>query len=271
MTPEVMDDMTLLDIRLPMFGEELRRWRAVRRMSQEDLSGLSEVSARHLSCLERGIARPSEKMVLRLSEALSLPLREQNCMLQAAGYAPRWRDGGECIPDALQPVVEQILTGCPDPAYVLNGHYRVLGWNSAGLGVLNIIKPGIRQGDDLAEAFFGDGPHRTTITNYAEAAGFFLARLRAEAAEQGLSSPLWKTIDRAKADHGISKDSISAGTELPIMPIEVLIGDETLRLLTVLLTFGSPQDAMVEQLTIEQLLPADDATRLAVRRMFGNG
>jgi transcriptional regulator with XRE-family HTH domain len=250
-----------------MFGEELKRWRAVRRMSQEDLSGASEVSTRHLSCLERGIARPSEKMVLRLSRALSLSLREQNGMLHAAGYAPRWQDGGDEIPPALKPVIDQLPLGCPDPAYILNAHYEVMHWNPAGLMVLELIKPGIRKRDDLAAAFFGDGPHRQTIANYGEVAGFFLSRLRAEAADQGEDSPLWKTVRLAEADKAITIPATGGAASLPVMPVEVVLGGETLRLLTVLLTFGSPQDAMVEQLTIEQLLPADEKTRQALRRV----
>ncbi|MFX8573808.1 helix-turn-helix transcriptional regulator, partial [Acinetobacter baumannii] len=45
-------------------------------------------SARHLSFLETGRARPSREMALRLAESLDLPLRERNAMLVAAGFAP---------------------------------------------------------------------------------------------------------------------------------------------------------------------------------------
>src|SRR5436305_14456238 len=66
-------------------GPLLRDWR---RLSQLDLALDAGVSARHLSFLETGRSRPSERMVLRLAEKLDVPLRERNRLLLAAGYAP---------------------------------------------------------------------------------------------------------------------------------------------------------------------------------------
>src|SRR5438067_4847374 len=69
-------------------GEHLREWRQRRRLSQLDLACEAEVSARHLSFLETGRARPSRTMVLRLAEQLEVPLRARNELLVAAGFAP---------------------------------------------------------------------------------------------------------------------------------------------------------------------------------------
>src|SRR6266446_5775529 len=76
------------------FGVLLRRWRAVRRISQLDLALDADISTRHLSCVETGRAQPSREMVLRLAEALQVPLRERNALLLAAGYAPLYRQTG---------------------------------------------------------------------------------------------------------------------------------------------------------------------------------
>ena len=73
---------------LPMFGELLRHWRLARRLSQLTLATEAEVSARHLSFLETGRTQPSREMVLRLAGVLEVPMREQNLLLTAAGYAP---------------------------------------------------------------------------------------------------------------------------------------------------------------------------------------
>src|SRR5215467_10490517 len=73
------------------FGVLLRYWRSVRRLSQLDLSLDAEISTRHLSCVETGRAQPSREMVLRLAEALQVPLRERNTLLLRAGYAPVYR------------------------------------------------------------------------------------------------------------------------------------------------------------------------------------
>src|SRR5260221_2611419 len=69
-------------------GDHLREWRQRRHLSQLDLAGDAEISARHLSFVETGRAAPSRDMVLKLAERLSVPLRERNVLLVAAGFAP---------------------------------------------------------------------------------------------------------------------------------------------------------------------------------------
>ncbi len=69
-------------------GDHLREWRQRRHLSQLDLAGDAEISARHLSFVETGRAAPSREMVLKLAERLEVPLRERNVLLVAAGYAP---------------------------------------------------------------------------------------------------------------------------------------------------------------------------------------
>jgi len=69
-------------------GDHLREWRQRRHLSQLDLAGDAEISARHLSFVETGRAAPSRDMVLKLAERLDVPLRERNVLLVAAGFAP---------------------------------------------------------------------------------------------------------------------------------------------------------------------------------------
>src|SRR2546423_14401873 len=69
-------------------GNHLREWRQRRHLSQLDLAGDAEISARHLSFVETGRAAPSREMVLKLAERLEVPLRERNVLLVAAGFAP---------------------------------------------------------------------------------------------------------------------------------------------------------------------------------------
>ena len=245
-----------------MFGTELKRWRAARRYTQEALAAEAAVSPRHLSCLERGVAWPSEAMVLRLARALDLPLRERNAMLSAAGYAARWSDSGDRVPERLHAATQRLLHGQPWPTFALSGTYLVLDANAAGTAMLAALVPGPVVGMDMARTFLGEGPHRAMIENYDEAAASFLARLRADAAAQGPASPLWAVIDEAGEP--------STGAAVPAEPalaLTIRVGGRRTRWLTVLMSFGSAQDAMVEQLTIEQFLPADDETAAFARAM----
>ena len=70
------------------FGSGLRFWRDRRGLSQLDLAAEAETTQRHVSFLESGRATPSREMVLRLAGVLALPLRQQNALLLAAGFAP---------------------------------------------------------------------------------------------------------------------------------------------------------------------------------------
>jgi transcriptional regulator with XRE-family HTH domain len=74
------------------FGAHVRWWRVHRGLSQLDLAGAAGTTQRHLSFLESGRTQPSREMVLRLATALDVPLRQQNTLLLAAGFAPVWRE-----------------------------------------------------------------------------------------------------------------------------------------------------------------------------------
>ena len=74
----------------PAVGDLLRGWRRRRGLSQLEVSLDAAVSARHLSFVETGRARPSRELVLHLAEHFDVPLRERNALLLAAGYAPAY-------------------------------------------------------------------------------------------------------------------------------------------------------------------------------------
>jgi len=74
------------------FAAKVRWWRKQRGISQLDLAQRAGISQRHLSFLELGRSRPSRDMIELLASALTVPLREHNALLVAAGYAPAWRE-----------------------------------------------------------------------------------------------------------------------------------------------------------------------------------
>ena len=84
------------------FATMLRWWRRHRALSQLELAGRADISQRHLSFLELGRASPSREMVMRLATALDVPLRQQNALLIAAGFAPVWRQTNLAAPELSQ-------------------------------------------------------------------------------------------------------------------------------------------------------------------------
>ena len=91
------------------FGVLLRRWRERRRMTQADLAYAAESSTRHLSCLETGKAQPSREMIARLAEYLEIPLRDQNTLLLAAGFAPAFQERSLAALAAAKTAIDAIL------------------------------------------------------------------------------------------------------------------------------------------------------------------
>jgi len=116
------------------FGVLLRHWRDVRRVSQLDLSLDADISTRHLSCVETGRAQPSREMVVRLAEALQVPLRERNALLVAAGYAPLYRDTALDTPelDAARQAAELLMAQLePYPVLLVDRCWNTLRMNGA--------------------------------------------------------------------------------------------------------------------------------------------
>ncbi|HKE96302.1 MAG TPA: helix-turn-helix transcriptional regulator, partial [Povalibacter sp.] len=116
------------------FGHQLRQWRQRRHFSQLDLASEVEVSTRHLSFIETGRAQPSRAMVLRLAERLSIPLRERNALLMAAGFAPMYSMHALADPalSIAREAVNLVLTGHePYPALLIDRHWNLVAANQA--------------------------------------------------------------------------------------------------------------------------------------------
>src|SRR5262244_3756155 len=128
----------------PPAGTLLREWRQRRNLSQLALALRSAVSARHLSFIETGRARPSREMVLHLAERLDIPLRDRNQLLLAAGFAPvfgeRSLDESEMAP--VREALERLLAAHePYPAVVVDRHWNVIASNRGVAYVNSRVAP----------------------------------------------------------------------------------------------------------------------------------
>ena len=103
-------------------GRHVRRWRAIRRMSQLDLAAAAGATSRHMSFVETGRSRPRRDLILRIADALTVPLPERNILLEAAGLPPAF-PAHELGSRALEPVdrvLEKVLAGHePYPAWII--------------------------------------------------------------------------------------------------------------------------------------------------------
>lgn len=255
----------------PRVGDLLREWRRRRRLSQLDLATDAEVSARHLSFVETGRARPSRELVLHLAEHLEVPLRERNSLLLAAGYAPSYRQR-TLDDDELEPVraaLDKIVRGHePYPAVVVDRRWDLVTANQPARSLLaTAVSPALLAppANALRLTLHPDGlaPHIENLTEYA---AHLVARLDRQAAAAGdddlaaLARELrrYPGVPPASVDHGDAAQRLFTTLVLRI--------DDGPRLsfFSTIATFGTALDVTVAELAIEQFFPADRATAAAL-------
>ena len=257
----------------PGFGEHLRRWRRIRRLSQMDLAAAADVSERHISFLETGRAQPSREMVLRLAQALAMPLRERNPMLEAAGFAAMYRARSWDDPDleaAMRSVRTVLAAHMPHPALALDRRYDVVESNAAATVLLRTLLPQAQTPPlNVIRATLhpeGLAPH---ILNFADWRTDVLMRLGEQAQRTG--DPELAALHREVAAY-----PMPAGAAVPdtthrgvrpdvILPLELRVGEAVLRFITTLTVFGSPHDIVLNELAIETFFAADDPTARFLR------
>jgi transcriptional regulator with XRE-family HTH domain len=121
-----------------VFGAALVRARSLARLSQLELATRAGTTQRHVSFLERGRSAPGRGLVIRLAEALELPLRERNALLFTAGFAPVYAETplGDPALRAVHDAMHKILMAHdPCPALMTDRVGTLLAGNDA-LGVL---------------------------------------------------------------------------------------------------------------------------------------
>ena len=255
--------------------------RAARRLSQLDLALQAEVSQRHLSFLESGRAQPSREMILQLAQTLDLPLREQNRLLMSAGFAGIYPQRGLAASD-MQPVrqaLELLLKHHePFPAVVVDRAWNLVMANAAVPRIFSLMG----NLDEVWQRVCGDGPQnllkltfhaqgmRPFIRNFDEIAPPLLARTAREALEH----PQVQTVlDEILAYPGIPARwrSIDLHTlALPVLPTHLEAHGISLRMFTMLSTFGTPQDVTTDELRVESFFPADAHSDTLLRRLGGS-
>ncbi|WP_298838666.1 helix-turn-helix domain-containing protein [uncultured Roseobacter sp.] len=237
------------------FSSALKTWRMVRRYSQLDLALEAEISARHLSFLETGRARPSREMVARLGEALQLPLDARNQMLTHAGFAVRYksRDWDEAEMAPIRLAVSRQLDGqMPWPGLALDRLWTIRQANPTALALFAAFGVGI--GDSLLELMVSERLPQV-VENWPEVAHHAAVRLRTESAAQGGVPEFDEAIRHLmRAADGCGP---SAG---PVVPTVLRLGDQQLSMFSTISQFGTPEDLTLDDLKIELYFPMDDVT-----------
>lgn len=251
----------------------LREWRQKRRLSQLELSLVSGVSQRHVSFLESGRARPSRDMILQLSETLEVPLRERNGWLLAAGFAPMFKSRPLDDPQMAQVMkaVRVMLSNHePYPAVAIDRAWNIRLANGPFEMLVAMADSGVwaRIGGterNLLRLFFHPEGVRPLITNWRAAAPLLWHRATREANTLG-GRDMHGILNELRPFQDTSTlHSADGAPLLPVMPFEMEKDGMRVSLFTVISTFGTAQDVTADELRIEMMFPADEATEQLFR------
>ncbi|MCG5213724.1 helix-turn-helix transcriptional regulator [Streptosporangium sp. KLBMP 9127] len=247
-------------------GDLLRSWRQRRRVSQLDLAIEAEVSARHISFLETGRARPSREMVLKLAGHLDLPLRHRNRLLLAAGFAPVYREREVAAPEMgpVRQALDKILAGHePYPALVVDRAWDLVAANdAAGMFLEGVPAHLLAEPVNIMRLSLHPEGIARHLVNLPEVRAHLLAGLRrqAELSGEGVLADLHDELAAYRYPGVDLNVALLPGGSDILVPLRIRHGDTVLSMFTTIATFGTPVDVTVAELAIETFWPNDEET-----------
>ncbi|MCA9668635.1 MAG: helix-turn-helix transcriptional regulator [Myxococcales bacterium] len=256
-----------------LFPALLKFWRGRRGLSQLDLALTADVSARHVSFLETGRARPSEEMSLRLADALGLPLRERNELLRAAGFEAAFAEPppGAGLDGVVGRALDRMMAQHePFPMVLMDRLYNVLRLNRGAAAMLSRVVKNPAKSQNALHALFDPEGAREFIVDWKRAAYSILSRLHREVLEHPGDTQRAELLDALLAYPDVPRDfhkpDLDAPSE-PVLTFQLRRGDLSLTFLTTVTRFSAPQNVTLDELCIESYFPLDDATEAACRAL----
>ncbi|WP_241290438.1 helix-turn-helix transcriptional regulator [Burkholderia stabilis] len=259
-------------------GRLLRYWRDVRGASQLDLSLDAGISQRQISFIESGRSVPGRDTLLTLAQTLDVPLRERNALLLAAGYAPVYSEAPwdaqemQGVIRALERVVRQ---HDPFPAIVMDRHWNVLMTNDAAPRFFGcFIDMAAREGPrNLLRLMFDTHGMRPFVADWDTVSRSLLQRVHRESVGRLLDDDTRHLLDDLLAFPDTPRDwntppAPAAAPAMPVIPIGFVHEGAVLRYFSLVTTVGTPQSAAAQELRMECMFPADDATEARHRRLL---
>lgn len=248
------------------FATAIREWRRRRRISQLELALSAGTTQRYVSFVESERSTPGRGVVIRLAEALDVPLRERNSLLLAAGYAPAYDEADLEDPrfDPIRNALERLLEGHrPYPAVIADRHGDLVSGNTAFWTLIegvdrDLLRPPI----SIARVILDPSGLAPRIANL-DVYGWHVVDAVREKSRRSPDERLDALIDelsRAIPDRARPGPS-HVGYAVPLR-----LGSPRgeLTLLTTLAHFPTAIDVAVSELSLEAFLPGDAVTAEAL-------
>jgi hypothetical protein len=229
--------------------------------------------------VETGRAQPSREMVL-LAGVLDVPLREQNALLAAAGFAPVYRETALAAPEVGQ--VRRALDFMlaqqePYPALVVDRHWNLLMQNDGATRLFWLFLDRDAIADvpgpaNVARMTFHPRGLRPYITNWEVLAGPLIQQIHREAVGGLPDEGTRRLLDELLAYPGVParwRTPDPKAQSVPLLALALRKDGLALRFFTTFTTVGTPQDITLQELRVECFFPADEPTDSIVRRLAG--
>src|SRR5437868_9064442 len=253
-----------------MFGPMLRAWRRRRGASQLALALQSGVSQRHVSFLESGRAKPSREMVVQLSTALDVPLRQRNTMLLAAGFAPVYRESNLGAPELTpvrQAIARMLKQQEPYPAVVIDRLWNLLDANEAAAAFTLFLyegpppPPPPGKQTNLLRSLLDPTELRSKVANWEEGARYLVSTTYAEILPAGGEPKALAFIEEVMAYPDVPASFRKLRFQerpQPVLTLDYIVGGRSLSVFTTIATLGTPQDVTLHEGRIECFFPGGE-------------
>jgi transcriptional regulator with XRE-family HTH domain len=264
-------------------GVLLRYWRDMRGRSQLDLSLDTGISQRHISFIESGRSVPSRQTLMDIAQALDIPLRERNAVLLAAGYAPIYSEGAwdalemQSVTSALGRILRQHE---PFPAVVMDRYWNVLMTNESAPRFFNcFIDMAARKSPrNMLHLMFDPDGMRPFVANWEDAAKGLIQRVYRESVGRVVDDKTNELLATLLAYPGVKTDwknpkalsAVPTTPTMPVIPLSFVKDNQVLNYFSMVTTVGTPQTIAAQELRIECMFPADDATEALHMAMVSN-
>jgi transcriptional regulator with XRE-family HTH domain len=250
-------------------GGHLREWRQRRHLSQLDLAGEADISARHLSFVETGRSAPSREMVLKLAERLDVPLRERNVLLVAAGFAPAFPQRALDDPalKSAREAIDLVLKAHePNPALAYDRHWNLVSANRMLAPLLEGVPQRLlgQPFNILRLAFHPEGLAPRTV-NLGEWAAHLLERLHRQC--EATADPELIKLYNDLRSYPLPARSGPVSPDNVAIPFKLRHNGEVLSFISTTMVFGTPVDVTLSELALETFFPADELTARRLKEM----
>jgi transcriptional regulator with XRE-family HTH domain len=248
-------------------GALLRHWRDIRGRSQLELSFDAGVSQRHVSFIESGRSVPGRQMLLDIADALDIPLHERNVLLLAAGYAPVYSEAAWDAPEmrSITSALKRMLRQHePFPALVMDRYWNVLMTNEAAPRFFGLfIDMAARQEPrNMLHLIFDPKGLRPFVANWEVVAKSLFQRVYRESAGRALDKRTHELMLALLSYPDVKTQWQIApiSSAMPVIPIGFVRDGKVLNYFSMVSTVGTPQTVAAQELRIECMFPAEEAT-----------